>query len=126
LPQRFTKANHPQPLEENEPKRTQFQNGQYKHKYSKNKGLCQRTTHNEQRTLFKTNPIKPTNPFDPSTMLRAGKLRTCLHESARRKGDRRQWTEAEGKSSPGAGIVLGFGFFEQEEPTAVFFLARPE
>jgi len=45
-----------------EPKRTQFQNGQYKHKYSKNKGLCQRTTNNEQRTLFKTNPIKPNSP----------------------------------------------------------------
>ena len=41
---------------------SQFQNGQYKHKYSKNKGLCQRTTNNEQRTLFKTNPIKPNFP----------------------------------------------------------------
>jgi len=39
-------------------KQTQFQNGQYDHKYSKNKGLCQRTTNNQQRTLFKTNPIK--------------------------------------------------------------------
>jgi hypothetical protein len=39
-------------------KQSQFQNGQYKHKYSKNKRLCQRTTNNEQRTLFKTNPIK--------------------------------------------------------------------
>src|SRR4030066_1525580 len=38
-------------------KQTQFQNGQYKHKYSKNKGLRQRTTNNEQRTLSKTNPI---------------------------------------------------------------------
>jgi len=43
-------------------KQTQFQNGQYKHKYGKNKGLCQRTTNNEQRTLFKTNPIKPNSP----------------------------------------------------------------
>jgi len=40
-------------------KQSQFQNGQYKHKYSKNKGLCQRTTNNEQPTLSKTNPIKP-------------------------------------------------------------------
>src|SRR4030042_3869606 len=40
-------------------KQTQFQNGQYRHKYSKNKGLCQRTTNNEPRTLSKTNPIKP-------------------------------------------------------------------
>jgi hypothetical protein len=41
-------------------KQTQFQNGQYRHKYNKNKGLCQRTTDNEQRTLSKTNPIPPT------------------------------------------------------------------
>ena len=40
-------------------KQTQFQNGQYKHKYGKNKGLRQQTTNNEQRTLLKTNPIKP-------------------------------------------------------------------
>ena len=40
-------------------KQTQFQNGQYKHKYSTNKGLCQRTTNNEHQTLPKTNPIKP-------------------------------------------------------------------
>jgi len=40
-------------------KQSQCQNGQYKHKYSRNKGLCQRTTNNEQRTPFKTNPIKP-------------------------------------------------------------------
>jgi hypothetical protein len=39
-------------------KQTQFQNGQYKHKYSKHKGLCQRITNNEQRTLFKTKPNK--------------------------------------------------------------------
>ena len=39
-------------------KQTQFQNGQYKHKYSKNKGLSQRTTNNEQRTLSKTKPIQ--------------------------------------------------------------------
>ena len=39
-------------------KQTQFQNGQNDHKYSKHKGLCQRTTNNEQQTLFKTNPIK--------------------------------------------------------------------
>ena len=43
-------------------KQTQFQNGQYKHKYSKKKGLCQRTTNNDQRTLSKTNPIKPNSP----------------------------------------------------------------
>ena len=40
-------------------KQTQFQNGQYKHKYSSNKVLCHRITTDEQRTLFKTNPIKP-------------------------------------------------------------------
>jgi len=40
-------------------KQSQCQNGQNKHKYSKNKGLCQRTTNNEQRMLSKTNPIKP-------------------------------------------------------------------
>ena len=40
-------------------KQSQFQNGQYKHKYSKNKDLCQPTTNNEQQTLSKTNPIKP-------------------------------------------------------------------
>ena len=39
-------------------KQSQFQNGQYKHKYSTDKDLCQQTTNNEQRTLFKTNPIK--------------------------------------------------------------------
>ena len=39
-------------------KQSQFQNGQYKHKYSKDKGLCQKTTNNEQRTLLKTKPIK--------------------------------------------------------------------
>jgi len=39
-------------------KKSQCQNGQYKHKYSNSKGLCQRTTNNEQRTLSKTNPIK--------------------------------------------------------------------
>jgi len=43
-------------------KQSQFQNGQYKHKYSKNKGLCQRTTNNEQPTPFKTNPNKPNSP----------------------------------------------------------------
>jgi len=61
-PQRITKTNCPAPLEKTnpiEPKRTQFQNGQYEHKYSKKKGLCQRTTNNDQRTLSKTNPIKP-------------------------------------------------------------------
>jgi hypothetical protein len=40
-------------------KQTQFQNGQYKHKHGKNKGLCQRTANNQQRMLSKTNPIKP-------------------------------------------------------------------
>ncbi len=48
-------------------KQTQFQNGQYKHKYNKNKGLCQRTTNNDHQTLRKTNPIKP-NP--PAPLLR--------------------------------------------------------
>src|SRR4030042_928905 len=43
-------------------KQSQFQNRQYKHKYSKNKGLCQRTTNNEHQTLPKTNPIKPNSP----------------------------------------------------------------
>ncbi len=43
-------------------KQSQSQNGQYEHKYSKNKGLCQRTTKNQQRTSSKTNPIKPNSP----------------------------------------------------------------
>ena len=43
-------------------KQTQCQNGQYDHKCSNTKGLCQRTTNNEQRTLFKTNPIKANSP----------------------------------------------------------------
>ena len=55
-------------------KQSQFQNGQYKHKYSKNKGLCQKTTNNEQRTRFKTNPIKP-NFKRTNTLL-------CLLEAA--------------------------------------------
>src|SRR4030066_406001 len=38
-------------------KQSQFQNGQYKHKYSKNKDLCQQTTDNEHQPLPKTNPI---------------------------------------------------------------------
>ncbi len=50
-------------------KQTQFQNGQYKHKYSKYKGLCQRTTNNEQRTLFKTNPIKPNSTPLPKSQI---------------------------------------------------------
>jgi hypothetical protein len=37
-------------------KQSQCQNGQYKHKYSNHKGLCLRTTNNEQRTLPKTKP----------------------------------------------------------------------
>ena len=48
------------------PKQTQFQNGQNKHKYSNEKGLCQRTTNNEQRTLFKTKPIQ--TQFPPPTI----------------------------------------------------------
>jgi len=40
-------------------KQTQCQNRQNQHKYSNTKGLCQSTTNNEQRTLFKTNPLKP-------------------------------------------------------------------
>jgi len=48
-------------------KQSQFQNGQNDHKYCNTKGLCQRTTSNEQRTLFKTNPIKPnSSPYIPS------------------------------------------------------------
>ena len=43
-------------------KQTQFQNGQYKHKYSNSKGLCQRTTNNEHQTLPKTNPIQTQSP----------------------------------------------------------------
>jgi len=39
-------------------KQTQFQNGQNEHKCSNANGLCQLTTNNEQRTLFKTNPNK--------------------------------------------------------------------
>jgi hypothetical protein len=39
-------------------KQSQCQNGQYKHKYSKNKGLCRPTTNNEQQTPFKTKPIQ--------------------------------------------------------------------
>jgi hypothetical protein len=50
-------------------KQSQCQNGQYNHKYSKNKGLSQRTTNNEQRTLFKTNPIKPNFPAPPERPL---------------------------------------------------------
>ena len=44
-------------------KQSQCQNGQNDHKYSNNKGLCQRTTNNEHQTLPKTNPIKPNSPF---------------------------------------------------------------
>jgi len=43
-------------------KQSQLQNGQYEHKYSKHKGLYQKTTNNDQRTPFKTNPIKPNSP----------------------------------------------------------------
>ena len=43
-------------------KQTQFQNRQDGHKYRNDKGLCQRTTNNEQRTLSKTNPIKANSP----------------------------------------------------------------
>jgi len=43
-------------------KQTQFQNRQNEDKYSNNKGLCQSTTNNEQRTLSKTNPNKPNSP----------------------------------------------------------------
>jgi hypothetical protein len=50
------------------PKRTQFQNGQNEDKYSNDKGLCQRTTNNEQRTLSKTNPIKPNSPVHPESL----------------------------------------------------------
>jgi len=64
LPQRFTKANHPWPLEENKPNQTQFQNGQNEDKHGNSKGLCKSTTNNEQRTLSKTNPNKA-NPGAP-------------------------------------------------------------
>jgi hypothetical protein len=65
-----------------EPKRTQFQNGQYEHKCSKNKGLCQRTTNNEQRTLFKTNPIKPKTRalLDPERSRRANQTQSMRAE----------------------------------------------
>ena len=43
-------------------KQSQCQNRQNEHKYSKNKGLCQRTTDNEQRTLLKTKPIQTQRP----------------------------------------------------------------
>jgi len=43
-------------------KQTQFQNGQYKHNYSKHKGLCQSTTNNEQRTLSKNKPKQTQSP----------------------------------------------------------------
>jgi len=43
-------------------KQSQFQNGQYTHKYSKNKCLCQKTTNNEPRTLLKTKPIQTQFP----------------------------------------------------------------
>jgi len=46
-------------------KQSQCQNRQNEHKYSKNKGLCQRTTDNEQRTLLKTKPIQ--TQFKPET-----------------------------------------------------------
>ena len=54
-------------------KQTQFQNRQYKHKCGTNKGLCQRTTNNEQQTLPKTNPIKPKTRvlLDPEQSRRA-------------------------------------------------------
>jgi hypothetical protein len=58
-------------------KQSQFQNGQYKHKYSNTKGLCQRTTNNEQRMLFKTNPIKPNSPPDSPSV---NALRDTLYE----------------------------------------------
>ena len=45
-------------LPENKPKQSQCQNRQNEHKHSSNKGLRQRTTNNQQRTLFKTNPNK--------------------------------------------------------------------
>jgi len=51
-------------------KQSQFQNGQYRHKYSSNKALSQRTTNNEQRTLSKTNPIKPNSPALPGRNMR--------------------------------------------------------
>jgi hypothetical protein len=57
-------------------KQTQFQNGQNKHKYSNNNGLCQQTTNNEQRTLFKTNPIKPNSPTR-KTAESVVRLNTC-------------------------------------------------
>jgi len=41
------------------PKRTQCQNRQNEDKHRDSKGLCESTTNNEQRTLSKTNPIKP-------------------------------------------------------------------
>jgi hypothetical protein len=43
LPKQTTPA-HSKKTNPIEPKQTQFQNGQYKHKYTNSKGLCQRTT----------------------------------------------------------------------------------
>jgi len=66
--QRVMKANHPWPLEENKPNRTQFQNRQNEDNHRDSKGLCKSTTNNEQRTLFKTNPIKPNSLAPPETL----------------------------------------------------------
>jgi len=63
-------------------KQSQCQNGQYKHKSSKNKGLCQQATNNEHQTPFRTKPIKPNlvaaepraKPDSPAPLLRRERI----------------------------------------------------
>jgi hypothetical protein len=66
LLQGFMETNHPAPLGKNKPNQTQFQNRQNEDKHRDSKGLCKSTTNNEQRTLFKTNPIEPNSPVRKS------------------------------------------------------------
>jgi len=85
-------------------KQTQFQNGQYDHKYSNTKGLCQRTTNIEQRTLLKTNPIKPnfnrTNSLPRLPEAVSAGRRECLWEPKLRPIFRRR-----------LGVGVGVGVF---------------
>ena len=53
------------PPQKNKANQTHFQNGQYKHKCSKNKGLCQRTTNNEHYSK-QTQSIQPNSPAPKS------------------------------------------------------------
>jgi hypothetical protein len=52
----------PRPAPKNKANQTQLQNRQNEDKHKNSKGLCKSTTNNEQRTLFKTNPIKANSP----------------------------------------------------------------